>query len=173
MIRIVSKVLERGLVAFCITLLAALTILVVTAVTVRKMGASFSWYDEVASVMLAWITYYGAALAALKRAHLGFPTLVAVMPPGVRLPLVILTETLVIGFFAMVTWFGYQVIVILHGDTLISLPWVPVALTQSVIPIAGALFIIAELLTVPERIREAIHGEAPPDPEQIIGGVTK
>lgn len=173
MLRSLRIGLERALVAFCIALLIGLTTLIVVAVVSRKLGASLAWYDEVASVMLAWITYYGAALAALKRAHLGFPSLVAVMPPGVRLPLVVLSEVLVIGFFALVAWFGYQVVTILEGDTLISLPWVPVSLTQSVIPIAGALFIVAELTTLPERVREALAGEAPPDPEQVMGGVVR
>ena len=30
----------------------------------RKAGASLTWYDEIASILLAWVTYYGAALAA-------------------------------------------------------------------------------------------------------------
>ena len=53
---------------------------------------SLGWYDEGASIMLAWLTYYGAALAALKRAHIGFPGLVNAMPPAVRVPVVLLGE---------------------------------------------------------------------------------
>ena len=66
------KLLE-GLVLF---LMAALAVVVVMAVAFRKAGASLVWYDEVASILLAWLTYYGAALAALHRAHIGVPTLV-------------------------------------------------------------------------------------------------
>ncbi|QPC42704.1 TRAP transporter small permease subunit [Kaustia mangrovi] len=165
--------LERVLAIVSIGLMAALAILVVAAVISRKLGSSFTWYDEVASVMLAWITYYGAALAALKRAHLGFPNLVATLPPGLRLPLVLLAEGLVIFFFVMVTWSGYQVVEILRGDTLTSLPWVPVRFTQSVIPIGGALFIVAELLTVPERLSEARHGAPAADPDRVLEGVEK
>ena len=50
-----------------IFLMMVLTLIVVVAVIYRKAGASLSWYDEVASVLLAWLTYYGAALAALIR----------------------------------------------------------------------------------------------------------
>ena len=42
---------------------------VVLGVVFRWDGEALSWYDEVASVQLAWLTYYGASLAALKRAH--------------------------------------------------------------------------------------------------------
>lgn len=160
--------LELGLVALCVGLMAGLALLVVSAVVSRKLGASFTWYDEVASVMLAWITYYGAALAALKRAHLGFPNVVAAAAPPLRVPLVLLAETLVLVFFALVSWFGFQVIRILEGDTLVSLPWVPVQVTQSVIPIGAALFVLAELLTLPERLSEAARGAPPLDPERSL-----
>lgn len=169
----IRRGLEWLLATVSMSLMAALAVLVVVAVISRKLGSSFTWYDEVASVMLAWITYYGAALAALKRAHLGFPNLVASMAPVLRVPLVVLAEALVIFFFVVVTWSGYQVARILEGDTLTSLPWVSVQLTQSVIPIGGALFIIAELLTLPERLSEARHGAPPLDPDQVLGGVEK
>ncbi|MEX0759694.1 MAG: TRAP transporter small permease subunit [Tistlia sp.] len=159
------RILEGGLIAVCIALMASLALLVVVAAVSRKLGSSFGWYDEIASVMLAWITYYGAALAALKRAHLGFPNVVAGARPSVRLPLVLLSEALVLFFFATVAWFGFQVVQILEGDSLVSLPWVPVQVTQSVIPIGAALFLLAELMTLPERIREARHGAPPVDPE--------
>jgi TRAP-type C4-dicarboxylate transport system permease small subunit len=50
------------------------------------------------------------------------------------------------------------VIVILAGDRITSLPWVPIAFTQSVIPIGALLIALAELLTLPERWREALTG---------------
>ena len=62
--------LEATLQAILVFLVVALTTVVVVAVVYRKLGASLTWYDEVASIMLAWVTYYGAALAALKRGHI-------------------------------------------------------------------------------------------------------
>ena len=105
--------------------------------------------------MLAWLTYYGAALAALKRAHIGFPGLVNAMPPLWRVPGVLFAEVCVIGFFGLLTWFGVQVLIILQGDTMVSLTWVPTRFTQSVIPIGGALFIVAQLISLPEVLRQA------------------
>lgn len=162
------RALEHLLVAFCVLQTALLALLVCAAVVLRKAGAPLTWYDEVASIQLAWLTYYGAALAALNRAHLGVPSIVAMLPRALRLTLVIGGEILVIGFFALVAWFGLQVIVILEGDTLISLPSVPVSFTQSVIPTGAALFILAELLTFPERLGEAWRGEGGVDPERAF-----
>jgi TRAP-type C4-dicarboxylate transport system permease small subunit len=71
------------------------------------------------------------------------------------MPLVIVAESIIIGFFLMLAWYGYVVLVILEGDALISLPWVGTQFTQSVIPIGAILFVIAELLNLPQIWREA------------------
>jgi TRAP-type C4-dicarboxylate transport system permease small subunit len=142
-------------------LLVALAAIVVVAVVYRKAGHSLVWYDEVASVLLAWLTYYGAALAALKRAHIGFGGFVDSLAPRPRLAAVLFAEACVIGFFALLAWVGWRVLGVLDGIYLISLPWVPVLVTQSVIPIGAVLFILAELLTLPEALRRgraAPHG---------------
>ena len=144
---------ERLLENIVILLLGSLATLVVVAVVFRKAGASVVWYDEVASVLLAWLTYYCASLAALKRAHIGFPKLVQAAPLKVRWVLYGLRELIVVGFFLIVAWAGWQVLIILEGDYLVSLPWVPIQLTQSVIPIGAVLFILAELVSFIELIR--------------------
>lgn len=149
---------ERLLASIVGLLLVTLTVVVVVAVVYRRAGHSLVWYDEVASVLLAWLTYYGAALAALKRAHIGFTGLVDGLEPRLRLAAVLFGEGCVIGFFALLAWTGWKVLQVLDGIYLISLPWVPVQLTQSVIPVGAVLFIIAQLLSLPEVLRRAREG---------------
>jgi len=141
--------------AITIFLMVSLAVVVIVGVIYRTAGMALVWYDEVASVQLAWLTYYGSALAALKRAHIGVPGLVAALRPSLRLPLVLIARAIVIGFFVLLAWLGYEVIVVLEGDTLISLPSVSTQITQSVIPIGAVLFIIAELVNLPLVLREA------------------
>jgi len=149
----VSWALERLLEIVVISLMIAMTLIVVVAVVYRKAGASLAWYDEVASITLAWVTYYGACLAALKRAHIGFDGIVRAVPPAWRLTFVIIGEVCVIGFFAILAWTGWTVLRVLEGDTLVSLPEVSVQLTQSVIPIGAALFILCQVLSMPMNWR--------------------
>jgi TRAP-type C4-dicarboxylate transport system permease small subunit len=144
---------ERLLETIVILLMGSLATLVVIAVVFRKAGASVVWYDEVASVLLAWLTYYCASLASLKRAHIGFPKLVQAVPLKVRWILYGIRELIVVSFFLLVAWAGWQVLIVLEGDYLVSLPWVSTQLTHSVIPIGAALFIVAELLSFIELIR--------------------
>jgi len=146
---------ERLLEAITVFLIVSLAAVVVLGVIYRWSGHALSWYDEVASVQLAWLTYYGAALAALKRSHIGVPGLIAAISPLYRVPLVICAELVIIGFFLVLAWNGYVVLVILEGDTLISLPYIGTQFTQSVIPIAAILFVIAEILNLPQIWREA------------------
>lgn len=141
-----SRLLE-GITVF---LMVALTAIVIVAVIARLMGQSFSWYDEVAAIMLAWITYYGSALAALHRRHIGFDTVLLSIPPRFRMIAVLVGEGLVLTFFVLMARAGFQVLEVLEGDTLTSLTWVPVQFTQSVIPIGAILFIICQLLSLPD-----------------------
>ncbi len=154
----VSKTLERFLEWTLIALMVLLTIIVIIAVIYRKLDASLSWYDEVASITLAWITYYGGALAALKRKHLGFDTLLLSIPMPLRMVAAAFAEFCVLGFFALLAWAGVEVLLVLEGDALVSLTWVPVRLTQSVIPIGAALFIVCELLSLPAYWRMVASG---------------
>ena len=156
---IFKKVMEY----IVILLMVTLSILVLVAVVYRKSGASLSWYDEVASVLLAWLTYYASALAALSRGHIGFNGLLNAMKPSLRVPVLLLGEVLVIGFFILLAWVGVEVLVILEGDSLTSLTWVPTRLTQSVIPIGAVLFVIGQLLSFPDMWKQAMS-------EKGIGG---
>jgi len=152
------KALDRILRLILLVLMIAITLIVVYAVIMRTSGHAPSWYDEVAAIILAWVTYYGSAYAALKRAHIGFEGLINVMPPPLRIAAVALGEILVIVFFALLAWMGMRVLRVLEGDGLVSLPWVPLQLTQSVIPIGATLFILAQLLSLPDYLAQARAG---------------
>jgi TRAP-type C4-dicarboxylate transport system permease small subunit len=133
--------------------MAALTCVVVLGVVFRKAGAALVWYDEVASILLAWLTFYGACLAALKRAHIGFPQLVEALNPRVQRWVVVVRELIVLGFFVVAGWAGILVVRVLEGTYLVTLPGISTQLTQSVIPVGAVLFIVAELLSLQELRR--------------------
>jgi TRAP-type C4-dicarboxylate transport system permease small subunit len=164
------RIIERILEIWVVFLVSALTVVVVVAVIWRKAGASLVWYDEVGSIMLAWITYYGAALAALKRAHIGFDGILLAMPYRWRIAMAILGEIVVFAFFIVLAWTGMMVLAVLQGMSLISLPEIPVRFTQSVIPIGATLFVFCEALSLPEywwRLREGISADVAEVTEQM------
>ena len=151
---------ERFLEAVVIVLMTALAAEVTVGVVFRSVGYSLVWYDEIASILLAWLTFYGSALAAAKRAHIGCPEVVAMLSPRARFVLRIVAEALVVAFFALVAWVGYSILDVLAADRLVSLPGIPVNTVQSVLPISAVLIIVAEIITLPEVLAAALAGRA-------------
>src|SRR3954467_13726417 len=84
-----------------IVLMVVLAIEVTLGVVFRSIGRSVSWYDEIASILLAWLTFYGSALASVKRAHIGCPEVVERMPWRARRAAGIVAQLCVIAFFAI------------------------------------------------------------------------
>ncbi|HEY6513918.1 MAG TPA: TRAP transporter small permease [Burkholderiaceae bacterium] len=145
--------------------MVALAAEVTAGVLFRYSGHSLVWYDEVATILLAWVTFYGSALAVLKHAHMGVPEIVRMLPPDWRVAAAVVAQLCAIAFFVLLAWVGYSILEILASDRLVSLPDVPVAFAQSTIPISAVLIVIAQLLVFPELLREArakpTHGEKP------------
>ena len=154
----VRSLYEKLLEAIAFVLMVALATEVTLGVVFRTLGASLVWYDEIAAINLTWITFYGSALAALRGAHIGVPSLVDAMPRSARLAVTLVAEAFVIGFFVLLAWVGISVLDVLATDFLVSIPEVSVMYTQSVIPIGATLFVIAELLRLPELLRAAGAG---------------
>ncbi|HSQ81446.1 MAG TPA: TRAP transporter small permease [Casimicrobiaceae bacterium] len=136
-------------------LVIALAVEVTVGVVFRFIGHSLAWYDELASVMLAWLTFYGAALASLKRAHIGCPELVDALPWRWRRALGILVQLLVIAFFVLLGSVGAWIMPVLATDAMTSLPQVPMSVVQSVIPISSLLIVVAEGLHLVDLLRRS------------------
>ena len=158
MLKTLQRFFEVILEYFVIFLMVILTIIVVVAVIYRLLGSSLAWYDEVAAILLAWITYYGSALAVLRRRHIGFDSVLLSISMPTRIWAVALAEAITAGFFILLAWAGYTVMTILGGMSLVSLTWVPVSFTQSVIPVGSVLFLICQALSLPEYWRQTASG---------------
>ena len=155
---------ERALEWLVFILMAVMAFEVTLGVVFRTFGASLVWYDEVASILLAWVSFYGAALASVKRAHIGCPEVMTFLPPKPKLFFRVVAEALTIGFFLLMGWAGYEVLGVLATDHLVSLPSVSVAWVQSVVPISATLIVAAELITLPTVLSNALK------PPAITGG---
>ncbi len=151
---------ERLLEWLVIALMTLLAVEVIVGIVYRSVGASLVWYDEVASILLAWLTFYGSALASVKRAHIGCPEIMGLLPPKAKFAFRIVAEILTIAFFLLMGWMGYSVLDTLSGETLVSLPTVPVTWVQSVMPLSAVLIVAAELITLPRTLAGAIRSIA-------------
>ena len=157
----IARWLRLALEVFAGSLLVLLTALVTIAAAIRFFGAGLAWYDEVAPILLTWLTYFGAALVVLRRGHLGFDNIVRQLPAGWRALAFTVSEGLTITFFLALAWGGVRLMRVISDERLMTVEWFPSVVAQSVIPIASVLFVIAELVTLPmawKKLEEASRG---------------
>ncbi len=117
------------------------------------LNAALPWYDEFASYLLVWLTFYGAVVASAHRRQIGFDTLVARLAPRPRRFLETTAELCAIAFQVVLLWSGWVLTAAVHADTAVSLPWVRMSWIYSVLPVSGALMLLTSLihLVVPTR----------------------
>ena len=153
------KAYETFLEWVLIVLMVALAVEVTAGVAFRYSGYSLVWYDEVATILLAWVTFYGSALAVLKNGHMGVPEIVRILPLGPRVAATLLAQVVTIAFYVLLAWTGWSVMEVLATDYLVSLPKVSVAVAQSVIPVSAMLIVIAQVMVLPAALDEALRGD--------------
>jgi len=128
---------------WAVFLLAALAVLVCLGVFFRYvLNSSLVWYDEFASYMLVWLTFYGAVVADYHRRHINFDLLVNKLAPATRRAVDVVGELAVLGFQFVLCYYGWVLMGKMGDETAISLPWVKVSWISSVLPIAGALLLV-------------------------------
>ena len=155
------RALDVALQAVTILLIVALACVVLLGVAFRYTGNSLIWYDEVASVLLAWITFTGASLGVLRNAHLGFSGLLFGAPPKVRAVLFWIVEALFFAALAVTLWAGWTILEIFGRETMTTLRFVPRWFVQGILPVAAALMLIARALTLPQRLSDVRRGYDP------------
>ncbi len=131
---------------WAVLLLAGLTVVVCLGVFFRYvLNASLVWYDEFASYLLVWLTFYGAVVADYHRRHIGFDLLVNKLAPPARKAVDGVAEVAVLGFQVVLFYYGWVLTERMGDETAISLPWVKVSWINSVLPITGGLMLLVSL----------------------------
>jgi TRAP-type C4-dicarboxylate transport system permease small subunit len=141
-----AKLLER-LVAliewWAVFLLAALAVLVCFGVFFRyALNSSLTWYDEFASYMLVWLTFYGTVVADYRRRHIGFELLVDKLAPLQRRVVDFVAELAVLGFQFVLFYYGWILSERMGDETAASITWIKVSWINSVLPITGGLLLL-------------------------------
>src|SRR5262245_46489445 len=127
-------------------LLAAMVVIVCWAVFTRYvLNSSLVWYDEFASYLLVWLTFFGAVVADSQRRHISFDLFVNKMAAGTRRIVDIVGEIAVLGFQFVLFYYGWILTERMGDETAISLPWVRIAWVNSVLPVTGALLLLLSL----------------------------
>lgn len=149
--------------AWVMVLLVGMVLVVTVAVFYRYvLGASLIWYDEFASYLLVWLTFYGAVVAAYYRRHIAFETLVERLGPAARRGTAIAAEVCVLVFQGILLYYGWVLARAIGAETAVSLEWVPMGWIYSVLPISGGLMLLISLVDLAALLRGEERGREAP-----------
>jgi TRAP-type C4-dicarboxylate transport system permease small subunit len=131
--------------AFVIVLFAALTLDVLWGVYTRYMfeAGQARWTEELATTLLVWVSFLGAALVYGEKGHLGLDYFVGKLDPAARRLSDCIASLLVMIFAAVVLVYGGWLLVdraLDAGQLLPALGWKK-AYGYAVVPISGLFFV--------------------------------
>ena len=130
-----------------VLLLILMVVLVCFGVLFRyALKASLIWYDEFASYLLVWLTFYGAVVASYRRRHIAFDVVVSKLRPETRRIMDFVGELFCLGFQIVLFYYGWLLMDKIGDETAISLPWVKMGWIYSVLPITGGLMLLIILM---------------------------
>jgi TRAP-type C4-dicarboxylate transport system permease small subunit len=131
---------------WAVCLMAGLAALVCFGIFFRYvLNSSLVWYDEFASYMLVWLTFYGCIVVDYQRRHIGFDLLVEKLKPAARRVVDVVAELAVLGFQFVLFYYGWILTERMGDETAISLPWIKVTWITSVLPVTGGLLLLISL----------------------------
>jgi TRAP-type C4-dicarboxylate transport system permease small subunit len=152
---------------WAMALMAAMVALVTMGVFYRYvLGASLSWYDEFASYLLVWLSFYGAVVGAWSHRHISFDTLVKQLGRHGRRAMAVVSEAISAVFYLVLIVYGTAMLGTIGAETAVSMPAVRMAWIYSVLPISGTLMLIAAVARITlvlggGRLPEAAAPETP------------
>jgi TRAP-type C4-dicarboxylate transport system permease small subunit len=144
-------------------LLVGMVVIVTAGVFYRYvLNASLIWYDEFASYLLVWLSFYGAVVAAYHRRHIAFETIVEKFRPAVRRWVAVGAELCVLVFQGILCYYGWVLMIAVRVETAASLEWVRMSWVYSVFPISGGLMVLISLVDLARVLRGEMPGKEGP-----------
>jgi len=146
-----------------IVMVMLITLDVLWGIVTRTFGTQAAYTDELARVLLVWISMLGGALAFARKAHLGVDFFVGKMDPGVRKALAVVVQCVTVSLAAVVFIAGGTVLARAQwGQVLPTMPWMSKGSVYAAIPIAGVfilMFALENLVTIIRTPAEKIGAQ--------------
>ncbi|HET7875001.1 MAG TPA: TRAP transporter small permease [Methylomirabilota bacterium] len=132
---------------WAVALLVAMVLLVTVGVFFRYVvNASLSWYDEFASYLLVWLSFYGAVVATYRNRHIYFDAFLDRMAERTRRVFAIISELFSMIFQAILLVYGMVLLQAVAQETSASIQSVRMGWVYSVLPISGGLMLLVTLV---------------------------
>jgi len=116
------------------------------------LNSSLVWYDEFASYLLVWLTFYGAVVASYRRRHIGFEVVVDKFEPKTRRIVDFISECFVLCFQFVLFYYGLLLMTKMGEGSAISLTWIKMGWVYSVLPITGGFMFLISVMRLVDII---------------------
>ena len=122
-------------------LMSALVFTVFAQVLFSYINQPLAWTQEVALIILVWLTFLGAAYAMSLRAHISIDFFVNKLPRSLQKISLVLSTIISIAFFYILITEGYSFVLMTSGQ-FSSVLRIPMSLVYTVIPVSGIILTI-------------------------------
>ena len=142
-----KAILSRIEEVLCVIALVIMTVLTFANVIARYVfSASFSFSEEITTYLFVLLSLLGSAVAARRKAHLGFTALIDIVPENVRRSFHAISFLLATLFSSALFVFGMKMVYsqMSRGQVTAGMQW-PEWIFGAFVPL-GAFFITLEFL---------------------------
>jgi TRAP-type C4-dicarboxylate transport system permease small subunit len=123
------------------------------------LGTGSRWPEPVAILLMVLFTFLGSAVSYRAGAHIAVAMVTDRLPEGVGKPLRGIIHLLMLAVALFMLYYGTTLCIATWHQSIGALPWMPVGLTYTPVPIAGfitALFVIEVIFFGSQKQREVI-----------------
>lgn len=155
--RTTKTVIERVLGAAVALVVAVLVVDVLWGVVTRfVLGDPSTWTEEVATLLLMWVTFLGAVVGFSRHEHLGLDYFTKKLHPDAEKAMKVLAQLVVLAFAAIVLVKGGEVLVrrtLAEGQLTPALQ-IKMGYVYLVTPLAGVAIVLVSVLNIVETLYE-------------------
>ena len=134
------------------------------------LGSGSSWPEPIAIMMMVIFTFLGGAAAYRAGAHIAVAMFTGPLPPAIRKVAAALCDLVMLVVCGFIVVWGTKLAIGTWGQSLDTLPWLPVGATYAALPLGSlftALFVLERLAFGSQAARPLVsfgdHGTAPED----------
>ena len=124
------------------------------------LGTGSRWPEPFAILLMVVFTFVGAAASYRAGAHIAVALLTDRLPAAIRKPLGVLVHLLMLAVSLFMLVWGTKLCVEMWGQTISALPWLPVGVTYSPVPLGGLLtllFVLEQLVLGSQADRAVVR----------------
>lgn len=138
-----------------IILLVGMLILVGLQVVSRYIfNKPITWTEEMARLLLVWITFVGAYIALKRNQHVYFFYLLNKLPEGLKRAVSITIDIIVCVFFIGTIWAGFRLVNQTHSVRSVTLEFVRWSYVYAAVPIGFLMMLYGYIMRLKNHVSE-------------------